>query len=604
MNENDIGKTEMVVPEPVNKNMRLCINCGSMTAEHDVFCDNCGAKQPSSADEPEIPQQEIPHQENTGKKRFLPLIIVSVCLMVFLLGAALSYYLINPASDGDNDINDPGSAVIEEPIIEQPQPETKPKADDPEEQIFIPVEESKPLQLDIVQVDSSDFPTVRFYANIHDEHDDVVRDLTSDSFEVLEMDASGTFITVQIEELRQVLTTDNVSINLVIDKSGSMNSYNRMAQAQNAASYFLNYISSYNNSYVELTFFDSYVYVPYRFTNNFNDLIDSVYGQRPNGSTALYDAIYSALLETNKQRGAKCVIVFTDGEENASSYSFNDVVSLSQSTGIPVYVIGVGNEINERELIELASLCGGEYFYSQNDDLEESLQRIYTDIFNARREQYIIQYTSKIVDELEMRHNFIFRTKEGVGFTGGTEREYVPKPDITSGFSDKYWENDFILEFSSSRAITDNDLRGLSLAELRIARNEIFARHGRMFRDPMLNKWFYSRGWYLSLTPKYSPADFERRRPYPLSRLENDNVSRIQSRENYIMQHERIFPDSATTKLSEYDVSLRRPILQRGLNEIYSYAGVSNGDRSALNDVERYNVDMIEFAMAQPDIQY
>jgi len=597
MNKNDIDKTEMVDPEPVNTSIRLCINCGSMTAEHDVFCNNCGAKQPSLTDEP-----EPTHQKNTGKKRFLPLIIVSVCLVVFLIGAALSYYLINPASDGDNVIDDPGSAAAEEPVIEQPQPEVKPK-EDPKEQTFIPVEESKPLQLDIVQVDSSDFPTVRFYANIHDEYDEVVRELSPDSFEILEMDTSGNFITIEIEELRQVLTTDNVSINLVLDKSGSMSSYNRMAQAQNAASYFLNYISSYNNSYVELTFFDTYVYVPYRFTNDFSALIDSVYGQRPSGSTALYDAVYSSLLETNKQRGAKCVIVFTDGEENASSYSFNDVVSLSQSTGIPVYVIGVGNEINERELIELASLCGGEYFYSQNDDLEESLQRIYTDIFNARREQYIIQYTSTIRDELDMRHNFVFRTKEGVGFTGGTEREYVPKPDITSGFSDKYWENDFILEFSSSRAITDNDLRGLSLAELRIARNEIFARHGRMFVDPMLNKWFYSRNWYLSITPKYSPAEFNSRRS-PLSRLENDNVSRIQARESHIMQHERIFPDSSTHKLSEYDVSLRKPVLQRGLNEIYSYAGVANGDRSALNDVERYNVDMIELALAQPEIRY
>jgi len=93
---------------------------------------------------------------------------------------------------------------------------------------------------------------------------------------------------------------------------------------------------------------------------------------------------------------------------------------------------------------------------------------------------------------------------------------------------------DFILPFSSERIITSADLVGLSRDELRLARNEIFARHGRMFRDPELDEWFNSKQWYQDI-PNKIPADtFDSLRPSPLSRIENSNVSTIQSRERQL----------------------------------------------------------------------
>ena len=47
---------------------------------------------------------------------------------------------------------------------------------------------------------------------------------------------------------------------------------------------------------------------------------------------------------------------------------------------------------------------------------------------------------------------------------------------------------------------------GLSDEELRLARNEIYARHGRMFREQELQSFFESRSWY---EPKYSPDEFD-----------------------------------------------------------------------------------------------
>ncbi len=55
---------------------------------------------------------------------------------------------------------------------------------------------------------------------------------------------------------------------------------------------------------------------------------------------------------------------------------------------------------------------------------------------------------------------------------------------------------DFILEHSSTRLVTASELEKLNLEELRIARNEIYARHGRKFKDKDLQDYFNSKSWY------------------------------------------------------------------------------------------------------------
>lgn len=49
---------------------------------------------------------------------------------------------------------------------------------------------------------------------------------------------------------------------------------------------------------------------------------------------------------------------------------------------------------------------------------------------------------------------------------------------------------DYILPDSDSRYLTDSDVRGLSANELMLARNEIYARHGRKFKDSELQNYF------------------------------------------------------------------------------------------------------------------
>ena len=52
------------------------------------------------------------------------------------------------------------------------------------------------------------------------------------------------------------------------------------------------------------------------------------------------------------------------------------------------------------------------------------------------------------------------------------------------------------MEFFENKLITEQMLHGLSLHELRLLRNEIYARHGRFFQTMWLQQYFGSQPWY------------------------------------------------------------------------------------------------------------
>lgn len=71
---------------------------------------------------------------------------------------------------------------------------------------------------------------------------------------------------------------------------------------------------------------------------------------------------------------------------------------------------------------------------------------------------------------------------------------------------------------SSKRLITDADVSGMTSEQLRIAVNEIYARHGRRFADAELQAWFNSQAWYQGTV---SPENFNEN---VLSQVEKDNI--------------------------------------------------------------------------------
>ena len=65
---------------------------------------------------------------------------------------------------------------------------------------------------------------------------------------------------------------------------------------------------------------------------------------------------------------------------------------------------------------------------------------------------------------------------------------------------------EYILPGSDSRYLDKSDLRGLSAEECRLARNELYARHGRLFNDEGIQNYFNSKSWYY---PSIEADDFE-----------------------------------------------------------------------------------------------
>jgi hypothetical protein len=75
----------------------------------------------------------------------------------------------------------------------------------------------------------------------------------------------------------------------------------------------------------------------------------------------------------------------------------------------------------------------------------------------------------------------------------------------------------FIFPDSDRRILSKDDLQGLSATELRFARNEIYARHGHIFVDQSLAKYFEQFPWYHPRSPEGA-----------LNPVESANVATIQ----------------------------------------------------------------------------
>ena len=89
---------------------------------------------------------------------------------------------------------------------------------------------------------------------------------------------------------------------------------------------------------------------------------------------------------------------------------------------------------------------------------------------------------------------------------------------------------DYICPDSSSKILTEADIKGLSSQQLNYARNEIYARHGRKFDSQELQDYFNSKSWYRGL---YSGSDFDANYSGKLlTDVERKNVEFLRNAEN------------------------------------------------------------------------
>ncbi|HJY28139.1 MAG TPA: YARHG domain-containing protein [Pyrinomonadaceae bacterium] len=155
------------------------------------------------------------------------------------------------------------------------------------------------------------------------------------------------------------------------------------------------------------------------------------------------------------------------------------------------------------------------------------------------------------------------------------------------------------MEYFENKALTDQMLRGLSLHELRLLRNEVYARHGRMFRAEWLQQYFFFQPWY---APDENFKDEE------LSGNDKLNVETIVKYENTIHQElsskpitrtllEGLFLEDASQMRQEiyarHGKVFKEPWLQKYFSSFDWYKADPNFSEAALTDVEKKNIATI-----------
>lgn len=79
------------------------------------------------------------------------------------------------------------------------------------------------------------------------------------------------------------------------------------------------------------------------------------------------------------------------------------------------------------------------------------------------------------------------------------------KATTVKGNSEGENDSEYVFADSDVRLLTEEDLEGLTKEELSHARNEIYARHGRIYQSEELNEYFESKSWY---NPIYTADEF------------------------------------------------------------------------------------------------
>ncbi len=88
----------------------------------------------------------------------------------------------------------------------------------------------------------------------------------------------------------------------------------------------------------------------------------------------------------------------------------------------------------------------------------------------------------------------------------GTEDNDIGMGDDTEDMSST--DSEYIFPNSDSEYLTKDDIAGMSKSEINLAKNELYARHGRKFKSKELQEYFDSKSWYYGI---YSPKQWDKK---------------------------------------------------------------------------------------------
>jgi Ca-activated chloride channel family protein len=127
-------------------------------------------------------------------------------------------------------------------------------------------------------------------------------------------------------------------------------------------------------------------------------LIERIRRKRPDGWTALYDAVGVYLNSAGPQDGQKILLLYTDGGDTRSELTFTDLLDLLKSSDVTVYSIGYlenqsasSRNMQQSQLQRMAAITGGQAFFPSS--LKE-LEKVYEKIQREIAARYGLGYIS------------------------------------------------------------------------------------------------------------------------------------------------------------------------------------------------------------------
>jgi Ca-activated chloride channel homolog len=222
---------------------------------------------------------------------------------------------------------------------------------------------------------------------VTDDWNRIVTGLEKENFAVME----GS----QIQEVRHFSSEDApISLGVIFDMSGSMS--DKIVKAREAVVEFFK-TANPQDEFFMIAFADRPQLVA-DFTNSVEDVQGKLVFTVPQGRTALLDAIYMGV---NKMKDAKnpkkALLIISDGGDNHSRYTENEIKSTVKEADVQIYAIGIftmtpsqPEEIAGPALLtEVTEVTGGRMFTLNNPN---ELADVATKIGIELRNQYVLGY--------------------------------------------------------------------------------------------------------------------------------------------------------------------------------------------------------------------
>lgn len=187
-----------------------------------------------------------------------------------------------------------------------------------------------------------------------------------------------------------------VSVGVVFDVSGSMGG-DKIQHARDALKKFIE-TSDERDEYF-LIGFNSRAQLLLDRTRDGDAVLDKLTFVQTKGQTALYDACYLGVEKVGRGVHQKhAVLLLSDGQDNSSRYTFNELRRLLKESDVTIYSIGIlgGNDAGstfgvegQAILTELSAVSGGKAFFPNTSaEMDDVFARIAIEL----RHQYSIGY--------------------------------------------------------------------------------------------------------------------------------------------------------------------------------------------------------------------